>query len=343
MITDDFEIAELLEHVFAGGELSIERARDVMGRLMDGKLSQMQAAALLAALRTRGESVDEIVGFAQAMRERAIRVPVNVEGPLLDTCGTGGTGLNVINVSTTAMFVAAAAGVNVAKHGNVGVTRRSGSADVLEALGASLDLDAQAVGRALEEVGLAFMFARNHHPAMRFVAPIRADLRARTIFNNLGPLTNPAGANRQLMGVFDRELTRLLAQVLKGLGVERALVVHGDGLDDFTVSGTSLVTELGADGELRDYEMTPEDVGLGRHALAEIEGGDPAHNAAALRAVLTGSGTAAAHDVVAFNAGAAIYLAGISDDIPAGVALAQERLADGAAARKLEEYLAFSG
>src|SRR5690606_10998229 len=168
---DDFDVTAVVESVFDGAELSTELARDVMGRLMDGKLSQMQAAALLAALRTRGESVDEIVGFAQAMRERAVRVPLVVEGPLIDTCGTGGTGLDVINISTTAMFVAAAAGVKVAKHGNVGVTRKSGSADVLEAAGARLDLSAEEVARAIAELGLAFVFARNHHPAMRFVAP----------------------------------------------------------------------------------------------------------------------------------------------------------------------------
>lgn len=341
-MSDDFEIAELLEDVFAGGTLSADRARDVMGRLMDGKLSQMQAAALLAALRTRGESVDEIVGFARAMRERAVKVPVRVRGPLIDTCGTGGTGLDVINISTTAMFVAAAAGARVAKHGNVGVTRKSGSADVLAAVGARLDLDPEEVARALEEVGLAFVFARNHHPAMRFVAPIRADLRARTIFNNLGPLTNPAGANRQLMGVFAPELTRRLAEVLRGLGVERALVVHGDGLDDFTVTGTSLVTELGEDGSLRDYELSPEDVGLGRHPLSELRGGDPARNAAALRAVLSGDGTPAAREVVAFNAGAAIYLAGLADDIAGGVATAIEAIDSGAAARKLAAYLEFT-
>ena len=341
-MSDEFEIAELLEDVFAGGTLSSERARDVMGRLMDGKLSQMQAAALLAALRTRGESVDEIVGFAQAMRERAVRVPLVVEGPLIDTCGTGGTGLDVINISTTAMFVAAAAGVKVAKHGNVGVTRKSGSADVLEAAGARLDLSAEEVARAIAELGLAFVFARNHHPAMRFVAPIRADLRARTIFNNLGPLTNPAGANRQLMGVFEPRLTRLLAEVLRGLGVERALVVHGDGLDDFTVTGTSSVTELGADGELRDYELTPEEVGLGRHELAELKGGDPQSNALALAAVLRGDGPSAARDVVAFNAGAAIYLADRAPSIADGVRLALEALASGAAARKLDEYVAFT-
>ncbi len=341
-MSDEFEIAELLEDVFAGGTLSSERARDVMGRLMDGKLSQMQAAALLAALRTRGESVDEIVGFAQAMRERAVRVPLVVDGPLIDTCGTGGTGLDVINISTTAMFVAAAAGVKVAKHGNVGVTRKSGSADVLEAAGARLDLSADEVAEAIAELGLAFVFARNHHPAMRFVAPIRADLRARTIFNNLGPLTNPAGANRQLMGVFEPRLTRLLAEVLRGLGVERALVVHGDGLDDFTVTGTSSVTELSADGELRDYELTPEEVGLGRHELAELKGGDPQSNALALAAVLRGEGPSAARDVVAFNAGAAIYLADRAPSIADGVRLALEALASGAAARKLDEYVAFT-
>ncbi|HZJ10181.1 MAG TPA: anthranilate phosphoribosyltransferase [Trueperaceae bacterium] len=341
-MSDNFEIAELLEDVFAGATLSAARARDVMGRLMDGKLSQMQAAALLAALRTRGESVDEIVGFAQAMRERAVKVPVRVEGPLIDTCGTGGTGLEVINISTTAMFVAAAAGARVAKHGNVGVTRKSGSADVLAAVGARLDLSPEEVARALEVVGLAFVFARNHHPAMRFVAPIRADLRARTIFNNLGPLTNPAGANRQLMGVFAPDLTRRLAEVLKGLGVERALVVHGDGLDDFTVTGISLVTELSEDGTLRDYELAPEDVGLRRHPLSELKGGEPGRNAAALRAVLAGDGTPAAREVVAFNAGAAIYLAGLVADIPTGVAMALQTIDSGAAARKLAEYLVFT-
>src|SRR5690606_15401994 len=219
--TDDFDVSALLESVFDGALLSTEQARDVMGRLMDGKLSQMQAAALLAALRTRGETVDEIVGFARAMRDRSIRVPVTAGGPLVDTCGTGGTGLPTFNISTTAMFIAAAGGVRLAKHGNVGVTRRSGSADVLQAAGVRLDVSPEDLARALDTLGIAFVFARHHHPAMRFVAPIRADLRARTIFNNLGPLTNPAGATRQLMGVFAPDLTEPLAQVLRGLGVER--------------------------------------------------------------------------------------------------------------------------
>ena len=337
-----FDVSELLEDVFAGRTLSVERARDVMGRLMDGKLSQMQAAALLAALRTRGESVDEIVGFARAMRERAVPVKVNADGPLVDTCGTGGTGMNVFNVSTTAMFLAAAMGVRVAKHGNVGVTRRSGSADVLQAAGARLDLSSEDVARAIETLGVGFIFARNHHPAMRFVAPIRADLRARTIFNNLGPLTNPAGAQRQLMGVFSPELARLLAEVLRGLGVQRALVVHGDGLDDVTVTGPTRVLELNESGDIEEYEVTPEELGAGRHALEELTGGDPAANAAIMRAVLRGDGPRAASDVVAVNAGAAAYLAGLAPDMAAGAQLARETLVSGAGLDKLEEYVGFT-
>ena len=222
-------IGKLLNDIFGGATLDRATARDVLGRLMDGELSQVQAAALLAALRMRGETVDEITGFAEAMRDRAIKIPVNGAGPLVDTCGTGGTGIDTINVSTTAMFVAAAGGARLAKHGNVGVTRKSGSADVLEALGVQLDLEPERLAQAVDEVGLAFIFAKRFHPAMRFVAPIRADLQARTIFNNLGPLTNPAGADRQLMGVYSPELTEPLAAVLRGLGLKRALVVPGAG------------------------------------------------------------------------------------------------------------------
>ncbi len=336
------DIAAILAAVFDGERLGRDTARDVMGQLMDGRLSQMQAAALLAALRTRGETVDEIIGFAQAMRARAIHVPVEPGGPLLDTCGTGGTGIDTINISTTAMFVIAAGGVRIAKHGNIGVTRKSGSADVLRALGADLDQSPERLAESIDALGLAFIFARNHHPAMKFVAPIRADLRARTIFNNLGPLTNPAGANRQLMGVYDAELTEPLAQVLHGLGVERALVVHGDRIDDFTVTGPSKVTELHADGSLRTYVVTPEQVGLGRYALAELAGGDALANADALRGVLEGRVDGAKHDVVAFTAGAALYLGGAADDLGAGVALARRLLDVGAGAEKLEAYLAFT-
>ena len=336
------DVRELLSAVFEGRTLDRVRARQVMGCLMDGELSQMQAAALLAALRTRGETVEEIVGFAEAMRERAVKVTPRVEGPLLDTCGTGGTGFSSINISTTAIFVAAAGGVKIAKHGNRGVTKRSGSADVLESLGVKLEQSPEGLARSIEETGLAFIFARSHHPSMKFVAPIRADLQARTIFNNLGPLTNPAGANRQLMGVFSPELTVQLAQVLAGLGTQRALVVHGDGLDDFTVSGETTVAELMPDGEVRKYLVQPEDVGLGRYPKSELEGGDPQENARQLRNVLNGEVQGAKRDVVLFNAGAALYLADEASDLRSGVEMAAQLLDSGAAARKLEDLISYS-
>lgn len=276
--TDTFDVAALLSAVFDGATLPRTEARLVMGRLMDGLLSQIQAAALLAALRTRGETVEEIIGFAQAMRERAVQVPVTVDGPLLDTCGTGGTGLDTLNISTTAMFVVAAGGVKVAKHGNRGVTRKSGSADLLELLGVNLDADPQQLADSVHTTGLAFIYSRNHHPAMKFVAPVRSDLKARTVFNSLGPLTNPAGANRQVLGVYSPDLTEKLALTLAGLGVERALVVHGAGLDDLTVTGATQVSELAADGTVRDYELTPEEFGLQRYSLPDLAGGDAATN-----------------------------------------------------------------
>lgn len=338
----DFAVGRLLNQIFEGRTLDRADAREVLGRLMDGHLSQVQAAALLAALRMRGETVDEITGFADAMRERAIKVPTRRNGPLVDTCGTGGTGVDTINISTTAMFVAAAGGARLAKHGNVGVTRKSGSADVLERLGADLDASPERLAESIDVLGLAFVFARRFHPAMGFVAPIRADLQARTIFNNLGPLTNPAGADRQLMGVYDPRLTETLAAVLRGLGLKRALVVHGEGIDDFTVTGPSRVTELHPDGSLTSYVVTPEEVGLSRHPLSEFAGGDPATNAAHLRAVLENRAGRAKRDVTAFNAGAALYLAELADTLAGGVELALEALSSGAAADKLEEYLAFS-
>ncbi len=336
-----FDVAATLSAVFDGRTLARADACEVMGRLMDGELSQMQAAALLAALRTRGETVDEIVGFAEAMRARSVHVPTRGEGALLDICGTGGTGVSTINVSTTAMFVASAGGARLAKHGNRGVTKRSGSADVLEALGVNLDVDPERLADAIEEVGLAFLFARRHHPAMRFVAPIRADLKARTIFNNLGPLTNPAGASQQLMGVYSPALTRTLAEVLRGLGLERALVVHGDGLDDFTVSGETFVSELRPDGEIVEHTVVPEDVGLERAPREALLGGDPAENAVAARTILSGERRGPQRDVVQFNAGAALYLAELAGSVAEGVARAGELLDAGAGLEVLERYRAF--
>lgn len=334
-------IAPLLNEIFDGKTLGRADARAVVGKLMDGKLSQVQAAALLAALRMRGETVDEIIGFAEAMRERAVNVPLDVDGPLVDIVGTGGTGINTFNVSTACLFVAAAGGARIAKHGNRGVTRRSGSADVLEALGVSLDRTPEELARSMREVGIAFLYARTHHPAMRFVAPIRSDIQARTIFNSLGPLTNPAGADRQLMGVFDARLTDTLARVLRGLGVERALVVHGDGLDELTVTGENVVTEL-ADGEVRTYGLEPEAVGLDRYPIEDLLGGSPEENARTIRRLLAGELRGAKRDIVSLNAGAALYLADLAPSIEEGVRQAEDLLASGAAARKLDAFVAFN-
>ena len=340
--TTEFDIAPLLTDVFEGKTLGQDRAEEVMGQLMDGVLSQMQAAALLAALRTRGETVDEIIGFAKAMRERAIKVHTDVDGPLLDTCGTGGTGVSTFNISTASLFVIAAGGVKIAKHGNRAVTRKSGAADVLEAFGVNLEATPERLAESIREVGLAFIYARAHHPAMKFVAPIRANLKARTIFNSLGPLTNPAGANRQLLGVYDPALTEPLAQVLGGLGTERALVVYGDGIDELTVCGETKVTELDAEGMLRNYVVHPRSVGLAVYDRAEIMGGTPEENAVMIRGVLQGDVHGAKRDVVLLNAGAALYLADKAPTIAEGVVLATELIDSGEAAKKLEEYVSFS-
>lgn len=336
------DIASVLNDVFDKQTLSRERAREVMGSLMDGSVSEVQAAALLAALRTRGETVEEITGFAEAMRARSVKVPVKVDGALLDTCGTGGTGISTINISTTVLFVVAAAGVKVAKHGNRGVTKRSGSADVLEALGVSLEHAPEDLARSIQEVGLAFMFARSHHPAMKFVAPIRAALKARTVFNILGPLTNPANANRQLLGVYTPALLEPLAQALAGLGVARALVVHGGGIDDFTVTGPTEVCELAPDGQVRQYQVMPEEVGLGRYPIEDLAGGTPQENAQAVREVLSGKTQGAKRDIVLLNAGAALYLAEAAESIAEGVTRAAALIDRGAAAKTLESYLKFA-
>ncbi len=337
----ELSIAPLLNDIFSGKTLDRASAREVIGHLMDGRLSQMQAAALLAALRMRGETVEEITGFAEAMRARAVTVPVKRDGPLLDIVGTGGTGLNTFNISTATLFVVAAGGARIAKHGNRGVTRKSGSADVLEALGVNLDQTPEQLAESVEKVGLAFLYARTHHPAMKFVAPIRADIQARTIFNSIGPLTNPAAADRQLMGVFDPHLTETLAQVLGGLGVERALVVHGAGLDELTVCGENKVTEL-RDGGITTFELTPEEVGLGRFDLKDVMGGTPEENARTIRHLLAGDVLGAKRDIILLNAGAALYLVDKAESITTGVELAERLIDSGAALAKLEQYVAFS-
>ena len=337
----EVSIAPLLNEIFEGKTLSTDEAKQVIGHLMDGELSQMQASALLAALRMRGETVEEIVGFAQAMRERAVRVDINTDDPLLDIVGTGGTGINTFNVSTATVFVVAASGVKIAKHGNRGATRKSGSADVLEALGINLDQSPEQLVQSVNDVGVAFLYARAHHPAMRFVAPIRADIQARTVFNSVGPLTNPAEADYQLMGVYDPHLTETLAEVLKGLGVKRGMVVHGSGLDELTVCGNNKITEFSADG-VKTYELEPEDLGLARYNLKDVLGSSPEENARTIRRLFTGEVKGGKRDIVLLNAGAALYIVGKADSIAEGIKQAENLIDSGKALGKLERYIAFS-
>ena len=330
-------LRETLRKLAAGGTLSEGEAERALETVMEGSASDAATAALLTALRLRGESVPEIVGFARAMR----RFAQKVEAPpgVVDTCGTGGDAKGTINVSTAAAFVARGAGATIAKHGNRAATSRSGSADVLEALGAEIELSPRQVSRCIAETGVGFMFARNHHPAMRHVAPVRAELPFRTVFNLLGPLTNPAGARRQLVGVFSRDYVRPVAEALLHLEAERALVVHGsDGMDEITVTGETFVAEVEG-GEIREYEVSPEDSGLPTHSPDGLLGGDAHLNARILRDVLSGEETGPARDVTLLNAGAAIYVAGLAADLPSGVRLAAKSVDGGEALEALRSFV----
>src|SRR5215212_4002326 len=298
---------------------------------MEGGANPAVTAALLTALRVRGESVGEIVGFARAMR----RFAQKVEAPegVVDTCGTGGDAKGTINISTAAAFVARGAGVTVAKHGNRAATSQAGSADVLEALGAEIGLEPKEVGRCIEEVGIGFMFARTHHPAMRHVVPVRAELPFRTVFNLLGPLTNPAGARRQLVGVFGGGYVRPMAEALRALGVHGA-----DGLDEVTVTGSTRVAEV-SDGDVTEYEISPEQFGLPHHDPDGLLGGDAHLNARVLKDVLSGEEEGAARDVILLNAGAAVYVSGRAKALEEGVRLAGESIASGAATEALKSFV----
>ena len=328
-----------------GERLSQSEAHRFMGEIMTGEMSGVRMAAALAALRVRGETPDEIAGFARAMRENAVHLPIAPRALLLDVVGTGGDGAHTFNISTTSAFVVAAGGVPVAKHGNRAASSKAGSADVLEALGVNLEAEPTRVAAALDGLGIGFMFARNYHPALRYAAPVRGELAARTVFNILGPLANPAGATHLLVGVYTPTLTRTLAEVLLLLGVEAALVVSGmageGSLDEFSVSGENTVAQLRG-GVVTEFTVTPEAVGLNRSPAEALVGGTPAENAVITRTLLQGRGTSAQRDIVAFNAGAALYLAGRADDLPSGVRLAQDILASGTAWTLLERYAAFT-
>ncbi len=324
-----------------GEILSQPDAAAFMREVMSGEMSSARLAAALAALRVRGETAGEIAGFAQAMRENAVQVNVQPREVLLDIVGTGGDGAHTFNISTTASFVVAGAGVPVAKHGNRAASSRSGSADVLEALGVNLDAPREVIEDAINTLGVGFMFARNYHPALRHAAAVRSDLAARTVFNILGPLANPAGATHLVVGVYQPELTRTLAEVLRLLGNSGATVVYGDGLDEFTVCGPNTVSGL-RDGEIVDRIMHPEEFGVSLHPREAIVGGTPAENAEITKAVLTGGGTPAQRDIVALNAGAALRTAGKVESIKEGVEVAREVMHSGAGWDVLQRYAAFT-
>jgi anthranilate phosphoribosyltransferase len=330
-----------LEQILRGKHLDREAARQAMGEIMDGKATPAQIGAFLAGLRLKGEQVEEVIGFALAMRERAVRFPLDLPG-LIDTCGTGGDGSHTFNISTAAAIVAASDGVRIAKHGNRAVSSKSGSADVLEALGVAITLTPAAAADCLRATNLCFLFAPLYHQAMKHAAGPRKELAVRTVFNLLGPLTNPAGAQRQLLGVYDASLLPTVAEVLRELGVERALVVAGeDGLDELTVTGTSRIAEL-RDGNITTYEVEPEQFGLRRCSLEELRGGDACENAAIIRDVFAGK-RGAARDIVLLNAGAILYLADRVSSIEAGVIRAAELIDDGAVLRKLEQIRQVAG
>ena len=330
---------EALKRWMSRDSLSRSEMETLFGRLMDGGVSEVHKAALLVALAMKGENAEEIAGAAAAMRARVIPIPHRVER-VVDTCGTGGDGRGTFNISTAAAFVAAAGGAPVAKHGNRSVSSRSGSADVLQELGANLDITPDAAGRSLAEVGIAFLFAPKLHPAMREVMPVRRELAVRTVFNVLGPLTNPAGARRQILGVYAPHLVEVLARVLAELGSEHALVVHGaDGLDEITVTGPTHVAEV-KDGAVRIFDLDPREFGVDLSAGSALSGGSPQENAVRLRALFSGE-KGPLNDVVALNAGAALYVGGLAGGMREGFERARTLLADGSATRALDRFLAF--
>ncbi|MFA9516307.1 anthranilate phosphoribosyltransferase [Halopenitus sp. H-Gu1] len=324
-------INDTIERVTEGTELTVEEARET-ARAVFEDATEAQIGALLAALRTKGETEREIAGFAKGMRDAARTIDPDRES-LVDTCGTGGDDYDTINVSTTAAIVAAGAGAAVAKHGNYSVSSSSGSADVLEVAGADVEAEPSAVEAAIDEDGIGFMLAPVFHPAMKAVIGPRRELEMRTIFNVLGPLTNPAGADSQVLGVYDADLVPQIANSLAHMPVEHALVVHGSGMDEIALHDETVIAEV-EDGTVTEYSITPADLGLERAPIEDVSGGTPEENAADLRGIVTGDVTGPKRDLILANAGAAIYVAGLSDSIEDGVAVAANAIDSGAAAEK---------
>jgi anthranilate phosphoribosyltransferase len=336
-MTPQEALARIVEH----REIFHEEMLTLMRAIMGGEVSPTLIAAIITGLRVKKETIDEISAAAMVMREFATKVPIADTADLIDTCGTGGDAAHTFNISTAAMFVAAAAGARVAKHGGRSVSSKSGSADVLEALGANINLPPEQVAKSIAEVGVGFMFAPNHHSAMKHAAPVRRELGVKTIFNILGPLTNPAGARQQVMGVFHADLVGIQARVLQRLGSRRVMIVHGmEGLDEISLCGPTMVGEL-IDGEIREYVVQPTDTGLQVCDAAALRvNGIDASKAMLLAALDNKNGPA--RDIVAFNAGASIYVAGLANSLVDGVKAALATIASGAARKKLDQFVAYT-
>jgi anthranilate phosphoribosyltransferase len=329
---------QALQRVIEHREIFHDEMLALMRRIMRGEMSPVVMAAFVTGLRVKKETVGEIAAAAQVMREFATPVAVSDKADMVDLCGTGGDGHHTFNISTTAMFVAAAAGARVAKHGGRSVSSSTGSADVLEALGAYINLNPEQVAACLQDTGIGFMFAPNHHGAMKHAAPVRKELGIRTLFNILGPLTNPAGAPNQLMGVFHRDLVGIQARVLQRLGSEHVLIVHGcDGLDELTLAGDTHVAEL-KDGEVLEYTVHPEQFGLAQHDGSALRVSSPQASVDTVRRVLDNH-PGPARDIVLFNAGAALYAANVADSLSNGIERAREALASGRAAERLYAFV----
>lgn len=334
-----FSPQQALQRTIEHREIFRDEMVELMRQVMHGEVSPAMTAAILAGLRVKKETVDEIAGAAQVLREFALPVEVADRTHLVDIVGTGGDGAHTFNISTCSMFVAAAAGAKVAKHGNRSVSSKSGSADVLEALGADIELSPDRVARCFEACGIGFMFAPMHHPAMKVVAPVRREMGVRTMFNILGPLTNPAGAPNILMGVFHPDLVGIQVRVLQELGAQRAMVVWGrDGMDEISLGAATLVGEL-RNGRVTEYEIHPEDFGIAMAASRNLQVADANASKAMLLEVLDGR-PGLARDIVVLNAGAALHVAGVADSIDSGVDRAREAIGSGAARAKLEEFVA---
>ncbi len=332
---------EALGRVIEHREIFHEEMLSLMRQIMRGEVSPVLIAAIISGLRVKKETVGEIAAAAQVMREFATKVPVNASDELVDTCGTGGDAAHSFNISTAAAFVAAAAGAKVAKHGGRSVSSKSGSADVLEALGANINLTPEQVAQSIEKTGVGFMFAPNHHSAMKYAAPVRKELGVRTIFNILGPLTNPAGAKNQVMGVFHPDLVGIQAHVLHRLGSRHVMVVHGlESLDEISVAGPTMIGEV-KNGEVKEYRIAPADFGLPTHDNAAIRVDGPEKSKTMLLDAL-GDKAGAARDIVALNAGASIYTAGLAASHADGVKKALATIASGAARKKLDQFVAFT-